>query len=170
MEALAQFILGEDHPEITLESSEDNYQAVLTLLKQANRSLDIYTRYFDGKLFDTQEIRQPIQELAKQHMGSQVRILVAEIEPLVKYGHRIVELSRRLSSYMELRTIHKDYKQFNESFFIIDGRGIIHRKYADRYEGTAYSNNPLLGKELTDYFNEVWVRSTQPPDARRLYI
>ena len=40
----SEYKLGEDSDDILLDSTEDNHQAALSLIKQAEHSLDIFTR------------------------------------------------------------------------------------------------------------------------------
>ncbi|MDY6980778.1 MAG: hypothetical protein SV201_12920 [Pseudomonadota bacterium] len=168
--ALTRAEIGEDTGELLIDDRQENYQALLNMIDKGRRSLHIYSRYLDGKLYDRQEFSTAIRRLASQHPQSQVRILVRDIEPLVKHGHRLIELSRHLSSSMEIRVIHKDYADYNESFFIVDHRAVLHRKLADRYEGIVNYNDPALARYLLHHFNEVWEQSQVPTDARRLYL
>lgn len=162
--------IGEQTGELTINDRQENYQALLNMIDKGRRSLHIYSRYLDGKLYDRQEFNTAIRRLANRHPQSQVRILLRDIEPLVKHGHRLIELSRHLSSSMEIRVIHKDFAEYNESFFIVDQRAVLHRKLADRYEGIINYNDPALARYLLHHFNEVWEQSQVPTDARRLYL
>lgn len=162
--------IGEQTGELIISDSQDNYQTLLNMIDKGRRSLQIYSRLLDGKLYDRQEFSSAVRRLASQHPQSRVQILISEIEPLVKHGHRLIELSRQLSSSMEIRVIHKDYAEYNESFFIVDKRAVLHRKIADRYEGIVNYNDPKLARFLLQYFNEVWEHSQVPTDARRLYL
>ncbi|MGD8712189.1 MAG: hypothetical protein PVG50_05065 [Thiohalophilus sp.] len=169
-QALTTAEIGEATGELGINDSQDNYQALLNMLDKGRRSLHIYSRHLDGKLYDTHEFTLALRQLATRSPQSQVRILIRDIEPLVKRGHRIIELARHLSSSMEIRVIHKQYAEYNESYFIVDERAVLHRKLADRYEGIVNYNDPSLAQSLLHHFNEVWEHSQVPADARRLYI
>lgn len=162
--------IGDETGNLTLEDSQDNYQALLNMINKGARSLVVYSHHLDGKLYDRREFLDAVQQIATRHPQSQVRILIRDIEPLVKHGHRIIELSRQLSSSMEIRVIQKDYAEFNEAFFIVDNRAVLQRKLSDRYEGIVNYNDPKLAQYLLHHFNEVWEHSQVPTDARRLYI
>jgi hypothetical protein len=162
--------IGEPTGELVVGDSQDNYQTLLNMIEQGRRSLHIYSRYLDGKLYDRHEFIVAVRRLASRHPQSRVRILIRDIEPLVKHGHRLIELARHMSSSMEIRVIHPDYADDNESFFIVDERAVLHRKLSDRFEGIANYNDPRLAQYLLHHFNEVWERSQVPTDARRLYL
>jgi hypothetical protein len=162
--------IGDATGQLSVNDRQDNYLALLNMLEKGRRSLNAYSRFLDGKLYDRHEFMVALRQLATRHPQCRVRILIRDIEPLVKYGHRIIELSRHLSSSMEIRVIHKDYAEYNESYFVVDDRAVLHRKLADRYEGIVNYNDPLLAQSLTHHFNEVWEHSQVPTDARRLYL
>lgn len=167
---LTRAAIGEETGELIVSDSQDNYQTLLNMIDKGQRSLHVYSRYLDGKLYDHPEFTAAIRRLASRHAQSQVRILIRDIEPLVKHGHRLIELARQLSSSMEIRIIHNDYAENNESFFVVDERAVLHRRIADRYEGTVNYNDPKLARYLLKHFNEVWEHSQVPTDARRLYL
>lgn len=165
-----QYKLGDENQSLILDSSSDNYGAALAMLQQTRRDVAILSRQMDGRLYDTAEFMQALSQLASQHPRCRIRLLLKEVEPLVKYGHRIIELSRRLSSMIGIRTIHEDYREHNEAFMVFDERGIVKRRYADRYEGTANFNDPKQARELLSFFDEVWNISEPDPNLRRLHI
>ena len=162
-------LAGESRP-LILENSSDNYGIALSMLQQTRRDVVIFSRHLDGRLYDTSEFIQALSHLAVQHPRCKIRLLLKDVEPLVKYGHRIIELSRRLSSMIGIRTIHEDYREYNEAYMVFDERGIIKRRYADRYEGIANFNDPKQARELLSFFNAVWNVSEPDPNLRRLHL
>lgn len=160
---------GESQP-LILDGSAEHYGVALAMLQQTRRDVAILSRQMDGRLYDTAEFMQALSQLASHHPRCRIRLLLKEVEHLVKYGHRIIELSRRLSSAIGIRTIHEDYREYNEAFMVFDERGVIKRRYADRYEGTADFNNPKQARELLSFFDEIWNISEPDPGLRRLHI
>jgi HEPN domain-containing protein len=170
MEEYTNYQLAGESTPLTLENSSDNYGVALSMLQQTRRNVAILSRHLDGRLYNTTEFIQALTNLAVQHPRCRIRVLLRDMEPLVKYGHRIIELSRRLSSIIGIRTIHEDYREYNEAYMVFDERGIIKRRYADRYEGIANFNDPKQAQEMLSFFNEVWNVSEPDPNLRRLHI
>ncbi len=170
MEELTPHELGHDNRLLSLETSTDNYQMALRMLQQSRRDVAILSRHLDGRLYDTSEFIHALSQLVVQHPRCRIRLLLKDVEPLIKYGHRVIELSRRLSSMIGIRTIHSHYREYNEAYMVFDERGIIKRRYADRYEGIANFNDPVQARELITFFNEVWNISEPDPNLRRLHI
>ncbi len=155
---------------ILLERSGEHYATALDMLRRTRRSVHVFSRRLDGKLYDTREFAETVARLATRQPRVRIRILLQEIDPLIKHGHRLIELSRRLTTAMEIRAVHPDYRQHNEAFMVFDERRIIHRSLADRYEGFAADDDPDLARQLLAFFTEVWASSTVDPNLRRLHL
>lgn len=162
--------LGEDSADIELDSWEANYATTLELVSQASRTIDIFSQSLTESIYNHHELIDQLKRCLLISQSNHLRILITNPEYLVKGRHQISALAERLTDKLEIRKIHPDYAADPQDFLIVDGRGTICRKHGDRYEGIANFNDPRLGKELTDYFDEVWNHSTQPADLRRLNI
>jgi hypothetical protein len=170
MENLDTYHLGQASPRLNLQSSADNYAVTLAMLRQTRRTVSIFSRQLDGRLYDKNDFITLTGQLASRQPRVRIRILLKDVEPLVSHGHRIIELSRRLSSSIHIRLVHENYKEYNQAFMLFDERGVIRRQLADRYEGTASFNDPLAARTLGAFFDEVWEISQPDPNLRRLYI
>ena len=155
---------------MSLARSAEHYAVALDMLRRTRRSVYIFSRQLDGRLYDTREFADALTRLATRQPGARIRILIRNLEPLIAHGHRFIELSRRLPSAMEIRVVHPDYRHFNEAFMVFDDRRIIHRKLADRYEGMAYEDDPKRARHWLDFFTEVWNVSQVDPNLRRLHL
>lgn len=167
-QAISRFDASAD--DIYIDSSEENLRLSLELVEQAARSVDIYTQDLNPRIYDTVEFSIALRDFVVHNQRASVRILVAEPNRMIKNGHRIIELSRRLTSSLELRQVPRDYHSDPQTFLLADGRGVIQRKDDSRFEAVANYNNPSLGRELQGYFNTVWEHSTLIADLRRLHI
>lgn len=166
----SSYRLGEQSGDIAIDTSEDNSDAVLHLVNQGERSLDIFSRDLEPRIYDTQEFYDAVRALAIKTRDLHVRILVIEPDYIIKHGHRLVELARRLTSHMEIRKLHEDYCNNPEAYLVVDKRGLLHRKLATRYEAVVNFNNPMTATELHNQFTEMWERSKQYMDFKRLHI
>ena len=165
----SEMVLGQLHESIDLADSAAQHRAAVALASQARRCVDIFTRDLDKKIYDHKDFLDGLQNLAVNHRGL-IRILVKDSSNAVKYGHRIIPLSQRLTSFIEVRKVADDYKEYNEAFLIADEIGYAHRKHADRFEGVARFNAAKETNNLLIFFNEVWRNSAPDPDLRRIYL
>ena len=162
--------LGESDNEIELETRAETQHAVDLMVKQTTDSLNIFSRELDAALYDRPEFLAALNHLCTDYRNATVRILSQNPKVAVGQGHRLIELSRKLASSIEIRHVHADYRYYNEAFLIADACGLVHRTFADRFEGTANFNDPVKAQRRLDFFTEVWERSEPHPDLRRLHI
>jgi len=165
-----ELLLGISAMEIELQTRDDTRHATELMVQQCQESLEIFTRDLDAPLYDQKPFLQALGALCLRNRKASVRILVQDPQVPVRRNHRLIELSRRLSSSIELRQPHPDYSQHNEAFLVADRCGLIHRSLADRYEGSASFYNPVDAQRKLDFFTEVWERSESHPEFRRLHI
>ena len=162
--------LGVSNLTIELQTRRETAHAAELMAQQCLESIEIFTRDLDAPLYDQEIFLQALSARCLNNRKALIRILVQDPMPPVKRGHRLIELARRLSSSIELRQPHPDYRRHNEAFLIADRCGLIHRPLADRYEGSANFYDPVEAQRKLDFFTEVWERSEAHPEFRRLHI
>lgn len=162
--------LGETAGDYALASRDDNRRAATLLASQARRVIELFTPDLEPALYDQTAFIDALSQLAISGPRARIRILAKDFEHTVKAGHRLMELARRLSSYVELRRVHEDYRDNNETFLLADDYGLLHRRHAPRFEGTFSCKAPLEVRRLRAFFDEVWDRSEPDADVRRLHL
>jgi len=170
VEEIERYVLGETAEEIELESREDNRQVATALVGQARRSVHIFTHDLERLIFDTEPFLDAVTRFARHSQYSEMKILLLESRLVVKQRHRLIDLSRRLSSSIQIRKPHPDYASHTEAFVVADARGYLRRVLAGRHEGVANFNDPLAARKLVDFFKEVWERSSSDIEMLQLHI
>ena len=167
---LDHYILGESDEAIKLDSSEACSEAVLALTRQARRSLDIYTHTLDRRIYNSLGIYAAALKLATHSRYSQIRIIIKDSTDAVKRGSRLVELTHRLSSRVQIRKPPIEYRDFNEEFVVADEIGLLRRRVPTRYEAELCFYEPKLSRQMTKFFEECWAKCAVDPDLRRLHL
>jgi len=162
--------LGLSDLEIELSTRTEAGHATNLMTEQSQDTLDIFSRNLDPGLYEQSDFLANLSRLCLRNRKARIRFLVQQPAEAVKHCQRLLELARKLSSSIELRQPHPDYRQHNEAFLVADGCGLIYRKFPDRYEGTANFYVPVEARRKTDFFTEVWERSEVNPEFRRLYL
>ncbi len=162
--------LGSSDLEIELSTRKEAAHASNLMLEQAEDTLDVFTRNLDPDLYEQSDFIANLSRMCLRNRLARIRFLVQQPVEAVKSCQRLLELARKLSSSIELRQPHPDYRHHNEAFLVADNCGLIYRKFSDRYEGSANFYNPVEAQRKTDFFTEVWERSEVNPEFRRLYI
>ena len=93
-----------------------------------------------------------------------------KIESIINAGHGLLNLASRLPSYIELRKISLEYKNFNKAILIADEIGYLCRENADRYEGNINFNSRRECKNLLDAFQEMWETALPDKNLRKIYL
>lgn len=162
--------LGEDSTRYSLTTREENRTAALLLAQQATRKLDIFTPDMETFIYDTDDFAQAVTRFALSSQHARMRILTLDIDPAVKYGHRLIEVSRKLSTYIEIKHAHEDYRSALDCYLLVDDSGLLQRTVASRFEGICSMHQPVEVRRLREQFNDMWERSHQTPEFRRLHL
>lgn len=162
--------LGESAGEFAVATREDNRSAAALLATQARRQIELFSPDLESVLYDQTAFIEALTQLTIGSARARIRVLAKDFERTIKQGHRLIELGRRLSSYVELRKVHSDYQSYNETFLLVDDYGLLHRRHSPRYEGVVSCKAPLEVRRLRVYFDEVWDRSETDADLRRLHL
>lgn len=164
------FDLGRAHDSVEVDTSGAVRDACLALLGKARREVVLVSRHLDPVLFDNQQTVAAVRSFVLQSRRTRVRILVRDTEPVVRAGHRLLELTQRLSSYIEIRVPAPEFNAYNAAFLVVDGIGIVHRAMADRYEATVSFGDRKLAGESMRQFEDMWQTSRSDPSLRRMHL
>jgi hypothetical protein len=137
---------------------------------QASRSLLLHTENLEPAIYDRSPFLEAISQLARAHARARIWILLQDPRKVVSSGHRLIELSRRLSTVIQIRQPSQEYRNFHDSLLLADNGGYLHRKNPNRYEGVANFNDPGKVADWKKYFMEVWERSEPDTEIKRLYL
>lgn len=164
---LAERYLGQTPGRLVLE---DRIAFLLTsqrMAEQATRQMEIFSYDLDAPLYDQIPFLQSMKSLALHSQFSRLRILLQNNERVRLRGHRLLELSRRLPSRIEIRRPHPDHIDHPENFLVIDRTGYVRRPIHSRYQGEADFNAPAKAVKLSDFFAQVW-ECSEPDSQLRL--
>lgn len=153
-----------------LETQADSRDAALEVASIARRSLVILTNDLEPGVLDSPEFLERVKNLALGSRFATIRVLLKDSTRAIRDGHRLLELSRRLSSFVEIRKPHPDYADIAESFIVADERAVLYRTLGNRWEGIADSDDPMLARDKLKLFNDIWQRSNQDSETRRLGV
>lgn len=166
----ASYVLGDTREQLDLQTVEENRAVGIHMLGQARRTVNITSRNLDPRLYDDSDFIEAARQFAISSPKVVMRILVNDPDLAVKNGHRLIELMRRLSSFIEIRVQGKTFQDYNEASLVIDEQGYIYRLHADRYNAEADYCAPRRARELNKQFELMWQDSVTDPNLRRLHL
>jgi len=161
---------GPSTRQIEFTTREQNRDLVRNLVLQAKQSIQLFTATLDNSLYDQTEFIEAVSTLAKRSPKSRVQILVRDSSALLQKGHRLIELSRRLTSTIRIQNPSIEDSQHIMELLLVDQNGYIHKKYADNYYGEANFENRHITREWQKKFAQMWEMSTPDPELRRLHL
>ncbi|NQD95892.1 histone acetyltransferase HPA2 [Pseudomonas sp. CrR25] len=166
----APFILGEH---LALERFNQPAQArahALALFQQARHSLCIYSNDLEPWLYHHSSIQEACTRFLLASPKNHLRILLKDASRATKQGHRLLTLSRRLSSNLHIRKLHPDYPAEDIAYLLADGRGMLLRPELDQLAGYALYQDPARVRLHQAQFDQSWATSTTDPDLRSFLL
>jgi len=162
--------LGEDSDTLKLAGSDYVRAIAVELACQARRTLLLHTYDLEARIYDRQPFIDAASALVRRYPGACFDVLIQDVDRVVKHGHRLVELARRLGSSIQIRHCPQQYRGYCGTFLLADDCGYLYRPRSSRYEGLASFNNASEVSRLGKYFREVWEHSDTNMELRRLYV
>ncbi len=164
------FIIGVTSECLTVDTRQLNHDAILKLLSSAQKDVVILSRQLDPLIYSKEDFIENASEFIRRNKTAKIRVLIHDTQAVVKNNHRVLNLSQRVSSKIEIRTICNDYAQFNQAFVVVDSMGYILNQKADLYEAEVNFCDYERSKELVETFKSIWELSQQDSEIRRLCI
>jgi H2-forming N5,N10-methylenetetrahydromethanopterin dehydrogenase-like enzyme len=155
---------------IKITTREENAAATVEMVKQCHQKLSIISQELDPNVYDQPDFLEALRKLAINNRYVEIRIIVFEPELIVRRGHKLLDLSGKISSFIELRKVSSKYKSFNEAVLIADEVGYIYRESTERYKGKVNFNSRRESKHLLDVFNTMWETAKPDPNLRWVHI
>lgn len=166
----APFVLGE-HLALERFNLPDEARAhALALLQQAQRSLCIYSSDLEPWLYHHSSIQDACTRFLLASPKNRLRILVKDVGRAVRDGHRLLTLSRRLSSNLHIRKLHPDYPSEAVAFLLADDRGLLLRPEPEQFAGYALYQDPARVRLRQVQFDQAWDSSITDPDLRSFLL
>ncbi len=162
--------LGQDKQLILLRRESDFQNIILEMARQAKQSIQIYSPNLSHDLFDKPELMQICSRLARRNRYTRVEILIFDPHRIIKNGHALLNISRKLPSSIGIKIVDPDMRQLNHEFMIVDGHGVIYRQDYESWEGTGCFFDITEGNRLGRQFTAAWESGLLDPNLRQLRI
>lgn len=166
----APFILGA-HSTLERFGHPDEARAhALALLQQAQRSLCIYSHDLEPWLYHRSSVQEACTRFLLASPRNQLRILVRDASRAVKEGHRLLNLSRRLSSNLHLRKLNPNYPGEELAFLLADDSGLLLLPQPGQVAGYALYRDAARVRMRQTQFDQAWDTSTTDADLRSFLL
>lgn len=166
----APFVLGQTSDIQPFDSPDEARRHVLAMIGQARRSLSLYSPDLDPLLYNHSSIQQACVGFLRMHPRNRLRVLLKDSSQAVRHGHRLVGLSRRLSSNMQIRKLNPDSAVPSSTFLVADDCGVLVCPDPDAYAGYSLYRDPGRARQLQRQFDGAWDHSVSDPDLRSFLL
>jgi hypothetical protein len=130
--------------------------AACELARSARLQLNILTYEFEREIYGHPDFVQAVQALATHHSRARARILIHSPEWASRSGHRLVELARRLSSFIELRGMNEQDRELTSEVLIADGESLLLRDSPDVVHARYFPDDPRQAAGWLRRFEGLW--------------
>ncbi|WP_407681476.1 DUF7931 domain-containing protein [Pseudomonas mangrovi] len=166
----APFRLGEPTPLQRFSLATDASAHALALLQQARRSLCIYSDDLDPWLYNNRATLDACSKFLLASPKNRLRILIRDPSRLIRDGHRLLSLSRKLSSSCWIRKMNPDYPAEEMAFLLADGRGLLMRPDPGETAGYVLYEDLGRGRQCQGQFDQAWETSVSDPNLRSMLL
>ena len=166
----APFILGQHQHLERFSQPQEARAHVLALIQQAQRSLCLYSDDLEPWLYHHSSVQQACTRFLLSSPRARLRILLRDPTRAVKEGHRLLSLSRRLSSNLHIRKLNPDHASEELAYLIADDRGLLLRPELDQQSGYTLYNDPARVRQRQAQFDQAWDTSITDPDLRSFLL
>lgn len=137
-----------------LTSMEEVRSQMVAVIRQAERSLALYTKTLEPQIYEHPSFAEALKRLTLTRPFARVRVLVAEQDALHR-KHPLIVMAARLSSIIEIREVPA--KLYDASVFVVaDERAVVYRIHCTRWDGMADMQDQPVAKMYLAKFDQAW--------------
>ncbi|MFN3236199.1 MAG: GNAT family N-acetyltransferase [Pseudomonadales bacterium] len=166
----ASYRLGETAGFLLLRREDEFRRVIEAMCQQASQSIQIMSPLLDHKLFDSTELYEICSSLGRKNKYTRIEILLYDSHRVVKHGHGLLDIARRLPSSIGMRIVHPELRSSNHEYVLVDDAGLIYRQDYEQYEGYANFKDVTEANRLRRQFRAAWESGLQDPNLRQLKI
>lgn len=167
---LNDYQLGKTQGSFVCQGMEEHRAVMLSLMQQTEWQIDIFSRYFDPRIFGTDEFADAIERLALTNRRCQIRILLQEPRIIVSRGHQVIERGKLLNSFFHFRQTDEKHRQLPHAFCIADKIAYVYQAHADALKSeVSFCDSPHALK-LIEQFEALWYAGEASPWLRNFII
>jgi hypothetical protein len=168
--ALDGFRLGESDTVLRLDGPDQFARATLAVVGQTRRELCIVSPDFEPERFNNDDFASALTRLARRSRWSDIRILIADPALAVRWGHKVVALSRRLPTTLRIRQLDDEDAGARQAWLLADDICLLRRDDPEVLKGSLVARAIPHGQRAAQQFTEWWERSREVADFRQLHL
>lgn len=158
-------------PPLLLEGHGPFLEHAVRIARESRMELVLLTQALEIRTWGAAPFTDALRAFVLQHERTRVRILVADARQAIAGNSRVVELGRKLSSFVEFREIPDERRAFvREEYLVGDDRLLLYRESPTQLEGRYYATTPSAARLKRKDFDQLWQESTPAQELRDLKL
>lgn len=153
-----------------LHTQEEFIESTLTLIEQSTRYIRIRSSMLDKSLFNQPEVITALSKFVRASRYREIRILVDFPEQILKAGHLLLELNRRMSQKIIIKEFYDEKSEHLDSLILTDTKGLLIKPPQTNQEGLFSSSDVIQRKHFENAFDHEWLQSKVADNIRTLSI
>ncbi len=151
---------------ILLRHREAVRDHVATIVETARREIIIFSPQLDPYYFSNPRVTRALAGFAAGHRQNRARILIEDGIQAVRDNDRLVELSRCMSEFVEIRQVGEQHRGIREMFVVVDRASSLHQEDTTRTEVGLRMQDRSAAGLLQLRFQELWDHSEPVTEIR----
>ncbi len=144
-------------------------QSTIAVASLAQRLISMVTPTMEPGLYDQPAFLDVLKRLVLGQRFARVRILLRDQSSMSSNHNQFVVMVRRLTGHVEVRRLTGVHREQQAGYFIADDRALVYRIRADRWEGVASLQSPLLARQYLQEFDRLWQACAPDMPARKAF-
>ncbi|TCS41658.1 hypothetical protein [Reinekea marinisedimentorum] len=157
---------------IRLNTADDFTTHSASIIGQAVRKIDVLAGTLELSWLGNAAVVDALKQAVLGNHRLQLRILIANVLPVIETDHPLLPLIRRLSR-IEARVIDEQtlIKQpLKAELILVDRGGIVMRQSAEQFVGFAHQDDKQTVAVKQGVFDQYWRFSKTHSDLRHVYL
>lgn len=142
--------------------------AALALIATARRDIALLSYNLEPRIYNQDAIYTALKDFILLSPRSRLRVLLNDLGPAAR-GHSVVELGRKLSSFVEFRGLDERQREIRADWLIIDERHVLERRTPTHLEAHLHMDNPPLVRAKRKQFDAWWQAGVPASALKALY-
>lgn len=165
-----QHVVGEDNTLHEINDPSQLVSAIAHVTEGAGYSLDVLSYSLTPEYFNQEPFISNLKEMVKRGGRVRVRFLLCDSSLLYRNSHAVLDLARKVSSYIDIRLIDNDDQPYEQSMIIADRQAFIFQKNQRVLRVQLCLRQKRMAASLTEEFERLWNRGHADPNLRKLHI
>ena len=144
-------------PSLQIVSTLEEMRGVINqVAASAQRMMSIFSPDLEPDVYDQTPFLDILKRFVLARNFAKVRILLTDRTRMIRDGNRLVAMSRRLTSYIEMRPITRPENLHLHSFIIADDKAIAIRLRNGEWSGVTDMANVAAARQQLADFDVIW--------------